>query len=454
MRPAPESLWLDALVEVRDRRPALERSSSVDVAIVGAGYTGLWTAHALLEADPSLRVALVEAEFAGYGASGRNGGWCVGALAGLDEWIEDPATQAGALALQRALHETVDEVGAVAEREAIDCHFAKGGTLHVATNAAQERRLRADLAFYRECGFGEDDYRWLEPEEASKRVRIRGGRGGLYSPHCAALQPARLARGLARAVAARGAKIYENTPALALGPGRVRTPGGELTADVVVRATEAYTARLPGERRAVLPLHSCMIATEPLPPGTWASLGLAARETFADARRVVVYGQRTADGRIAFGARGGYFPGSRVPDELPAALYRQVHAILLELLPELAGAAITHRWGGPLAIPRDWHPSVGFDREAGVAWAGGYVGEGVAASNLAGRTLADLILARDTELVRLPWVGHRSPRWEPEPLRWLAVTGLRRAADAVDQADAQGREPSAWQSALVRWLFD
>jgi glycine/D-amino acid oxidase-like deaminating enzyme len=215
------------------------------------------------------------------------------------------------------------------------------------------------------------------------------------------------------------------------------TDGGRLRATTVVRATEGYTGTLRGEQRSLLPIHSMMVATEPLPESVWKEIGLGQRETFADPRRIVIYGQRTADGRIAFGARGRYFYGREA---------------LESLFPVLRGYRITHRWGGALGVPRDWRPSVGIDRARGLAWAGGYVGEGVAASNLAGRTLAELLLDQATERVGLPLVGPPFPAWEPEPLRWLMVSGIRSLGDSIDRADLAGLAASGLRRAVFRSL--
>jgi glycine/D-amino acid oxidase-like deaminating enzyme len=182
-----------------------------------------------------------------------------------------------------------------------------------------------------------------------------------------------------------------------------------------------------------------MIATEPLPESDWERIGLRRRETFADERHMIIYGQRTADDRLAFGGRGApyHFGSSIAPsfDRSPA-VFTALHRTLEELFPALRGHAFTHGWGGPLGIPRDWHASVGLDQATGLAWAGGYVGDGVGTTNLAGRTLADLILGQDTALTALPWVNHRSPRWEPEPLRWL---GVNAGLQAMTAADAEER---------------
>jgi len=444
------SLWHATVPGSLEPRPSLGRDEQVDVAIVGAGYTGLWTAYYLAGLSPGIRVAVVEAETAGFGASGRNGGWCLGTLAGSEALMADPARRESGKRLQRALFETVDEVGRVCEQERIDCHFAKGGYLSVATVEAHREHLLEEVERWRALGFGVGDVRWLEPEESSARVRTQRNLGGLLLEHCAALHPARLARGLAEAVERRGVVIHERTPALALEPRCVRTPGGSLRADTVLCATEAYTRTLSGQLRRIVPMHSLMVATEPLPEEVWKEIGLGKRETFADPRRIVVYGQRTADGRIAFGTRGPYFYGSGIRDRFDAGdpAFARVRRTLESFFPILRDFAVTHRWGGPLGVPRDWRPSVGLDARRGLAWAGGYVGEGVAASNLAGRTVADLILGRKSELVGLPLVGPPFPNWEPEPLRWIGVAGMLRIGMSLDAAELAGRKTPRLRNAL------
>jgi glycine/D-amino acid oxidase-like deaminating enzyme len=412
------------------------------VAIVGAGYTGLWTAYYLRRADPGLRVALVEAEVAGFGASGRNGGWCSGLFPVSLARLAAEHGRDQAIRQYRAMQDTIGELGRVLTHEGLAADWAHGGTVTLARSQPQLTRARAELAEARSYGFGEDDLRLLSAAEARQRLAATGVLGGLFTPHCAVVHPAKLARSLAARVAEQ-APIYERTPALAIEPGRVRTPFGDLRADVVVRATEGFTATLAGARRTLAPVYSLMVATEPLPAELWDQLGLAGRETFADLRHLIIYGQRTANGRLAFGGRGApYHFGSRIRpgyDRVPA-VFDALRTTLGELLPPVRRLRFTHRWGGPLGIARDWHPSVGLDRTTGLAWAGGYVGDGVAASNLAGRTLAELILRSDGELGTLPWVNHRSPRWEPEPLRWLGANLGLRAMTWADRREAGGAE--------------
>ena len=279
--------------------------------------------------------------------------------------------------------------------------------------------------------------------------------GGTYTPHCAAIHPARLVRGLAQAVRDRGVQVFERTPVTEIAPRALRTPNGTVRAEYVIRATEGYTPGLPGLHRAVVPVYSLMIATEPLPEPVWAQIGLAGRPTFGDGRHLIIYGQRTADGRLAFGGRGApYHLGSAVRpsfDQEPA-VFEALRQTLGELFPAVADAKVTHRWGGPLGIARDWCASAGLDRASGVGWAGGYVGDGVSTTNLAGRTLADLILETGSDLTRLPWVNHRSRQWEAEPLRWLGINAGLRAMGWADQAERRTGRPSRVADVMGRFL--
>ncbi len=444
------SWWHESTPTSWTPRAPLPGDRDVDVAIVGGGLTGLWTAYYLAEADPTLRIAVLEAEVAGFGASGRNGGWCSALFpASLDKLAHldsgSPPDRAGALALHEAMRETVDEVGRAAEAEGIDAHWAKGGTIVLARTRAQLTRARDEVAHASRWGIGDDQLRLMTGQEARGVVAATSVRGATYTPDCAAIHPGRLVTGLAAAVERRGVAIYERTPVVSIDKGRARTVHGTVRADVVVRATEGYTRTLRGRRRELIPVYSLIIATEPLDAETWERIGLRRRETFSDHRHVIIYGQRTADDRLVFGGRGApyHFRSSLKPEfDRDERVFKMLRASLVDLFPLLATVRVTHSWGGALGVPRDWCASVGLDRESGVAWAGGYVGDGVSTTNLAGRTLRDLILGRDTELTDLPWVGHRSPKWEPEPLRWLGANGGLRAMRLADLEERVTRRPS------------
>jgi len=440
------SLWFDQLDEALTPRPALSGDIEVDVAIVGAGFTGLWTAYYLQAADPSLRIALLEKEIAGFGASGRNGGWCSALYPVSAATLADEHGRDAAIAQYAAMRATVNEVLRVVADERIAADAAHGGTVVLARNQVQLSRAVDEVAESAEYDLGTA---LLDADAARGRLAATQVVGGTFTPNCAAVQPAKLARGLARVVTDRGAALYEHTPVVEIQPHAALTRTGRVRAEYVVRATEGYTPTLAGERRTIAPVYSLIIATEPLSDATWDAIGLRERETFSDFRHLIIYGQRSADGRMVFGGRGApYHYASRIRpayDRVPK-VFAALHAELAELFPSLRAARITHRWGGPLGIARDWHASVGLDRATGVAWAGGYVGDGVSTTNLAGRTVTDLILNRDTELTRLPWVGHRIRAWEPEPLRWLGANAGLRAMTWADAAEARRGRPSRMAS--------
>jgi len=266
--------------------------------------------------------------------------------------------------------------------------------------------------------------------------------GAVLWAHGAAIHPAKLVHGLAEATERRGVTIYEGTAAEHLHKGTVETNRGTVHADMVVRATEGYTSQLPGESRSTIPLYSLMVATEPLSSDMWDSIGLANRQTFSDFRNLIIYGQRTADGRLAFGGRGApYHFKSRIDPsfDIDDTVHRELVRSLVEFLPQLADVDVSHRWGGPLGVRRDWRPYVNVDRFNRVAAAGGYVGDGVATAQLAGRTLAELIVEAESPRTSLPWVNHHSRSWEPEPIRWLGVNmGLRLAAEADRREERSG----------------
>jgi glycine/D-amino acid oxidase-like deaminating enzyme len=422
------SFWWDDIGGLRRTRDPLGSPLECDVAVVGGGYTGLWTALELRRAEPSLEVVVLEREACGFGASGRNGGWLLGDLAG------GPSP-----ALTAAIRATVDEAAAAIEREGIDCDLVKDGTLSVAVDDVNVARLRDGAGGASEppmAGRGT----WMDAAALAERVRVAGALGALFDPECARIHPAKLARGLADAAERAGARIFEGTEVGAIEPHRVTTPAGDVRARWVVQATEGYTLG-----RTIAPISSSMIVTEPLPPDAWDEIGWAGAETMLAAAHVYCYLQRTADGRIAIGGRGTPYRWrganrrmERPDDRTIASLRTRLDA----LFPAVSGVATAAAWTGVLGVARDWTPAVRADPATGLAFAGGYVGEGVAAANLAGRTLRDLILGRETELTRLDWVGHTSPRWEPDPLRWIGIRTVYALYRAADRAEARSGRPS------------
>ncbi len=425
-------------------RPELPGSLSADVAIVGAGYTGLWTAYYLKQAQPDLRIVIIEQRHAGYGASGRNGGWLTAAITGGREQYVKSHGRDAAERFQRAMNETVDEVIRVADAEGIDADITKGGEFNVAYTPAQESRIRAFAAA--EQQWKHTDLQLLEAPEAMAKINVANTRAAVWHPHSARIQPAKLASGLADAVERLGVEIYERTRAVEISPHTVRTTHGTVSAQYVVRATEGFTANLTGLHRLWLPMNSSLIATEPLSKDVWDELNWSQGEVLGDFAHVYMYAQRTADDRIAIGGRGvPYKYGSKTDTDgqTPEVTAQTLSEILHRFFPATRGAEIDHLWSGVLGVPRDWAATVGLDRKTGIAWGGGYVGTGVTSTNLAGRTITDLILGNDSEIASLPWVNHRVRKWEPEPLRWIATKGLYAAYGVADRSELAGRQKTS-----------
>jgi glycine/D-amino acid oxidase-like deaminating enzyme len=452
------SLWMDQLDDPLQARPSLQHDIQADVAIIGAGYTGLWTAYYLKRHAPQLRVVILEAETAGFGASGRNGGWLMGNLLGEDHLLAARPSAARKASFD-LLHAIPDEVAEVVAREGIDCDLRKGGVLYCAARyPEQEVRLRDYLEHLRELGLGEDDYRWLSPSELAAQLRVANAYGALYSPHCATIQPAKLVRSLARSVEDMGVELYERSPVIDWQPGQVRTSKARVTADWVVPAIEGYAATLPPLGNHQLPVQSLIVATEPLPADIWAGIGLERGQAFSEFSRQVTYGQRSLDDRLIFGARGGYRFGGRLRNDFNLTEdERGLRRYLMgELFPQLRNVRFSHSWGGNLGMARRFQPHMLRDSRNRIALSGGYGGEGVGASNLGGQTLADLILGRDSELLHQPWVLNdspisRLPRWEPEPCRWLGYNAIIRSFVHEDEVLANPRSP-AWRRRLAQAL--
>jgi glycine/D-amino acid oxidase-like deaminating enzyme len=445
MRNGELGFWWRSLGGPPSPRAPLEGAAEADVVIVGAGYTGLWTAYYLKLAEPSLRVVVLERERAGYGASGRNGGWVSGFFSGPARVYERRRGREGLLALQRAMLDTVDEVGRFLIEHGVDADFVKGGHLTVALNDAQALRLHESLRDARTRGYAEQDLGAIDTGALARRVRVEGARGGAFTPHVARAHPVKLLLGLAAAAERLGVRIHESTPVSEVRPHEARTPMGPVRARWVVRASEGYTARLRGLGRALAPVNSSMIVTEPLPAHAWEEIGWTGAEVLSDGAHVYCYVQRTADGRIAIGGRGvpyRFASGTGAAGETAQGTIAQLRERLGSMFPAAAAVPLDHAWSGVLGVPRDWCVSVQADPGSGLAWAGGYVGLGVAAANLAGRTLRDLILGRTSALTTLPWVGHSPPRWEPEPLRWLAINGLYALYRHADRAERHRGRPS------------
>ncbi len=452
--PAPKSLWLS---DLRPIVPADQVTGDLDydVAIAGAGFTGLWTAYYLKKSDPSLRIGVFEAKFAGFGASGRNGGWASALFASSKSKVARLYGADASKRLFRALAASIDEIGNVVAGEAIDADFHKGGTLTLARNKMQLQRLQEELATERSFGFDEEDFRLLDPAEANERIGASGVLGAGFTPHCARIHPAKLARGLRDVVVGLGVRVHEASLVSEIRPGRLQVNGCTVRADAVIDALEGYRSALRGGNRFTVPVYSLMIATEPLDEDRLAAVGLRDFETFADERHLIIYGQRSQDNRIVFGGRGApYHFGSGISPAFDQddSVFASLAETLVDLVPALSGARVTHSWGGPLGVPRDFFSSVTFDPGVGMGYAGGYVGDGVTTTNLAGRILADLFRGVKSDVTDLCIVGHPPKAWEPEPLRYLGINAGLRMAAAVDDAEWKDRPAPRYSGILLSMI--
>ncbi|WP_113446857.1 NAD(P)/FAD-dependent oxidoreductase [Rhizobium cremeum] len=435
------SFWYADIGGIPEKRPPLPGDREADVCIIGAGYTGLWTAYYLKKADPSLDVVIVEREFAGFGASGRNGGWLSGGFSWSREKYEKTSGRGAVVDMQNAMAGTVDEVERVTKVEGIDADLIRVDNLIAATNTAQMKRIRQEYQYALDWQVPRERIQLLSAEQAAARIRLANIQGAVSYRGMARVQPAKLVRGLARVVEALGAWIYEGTTVTRFEKGRVETDRGTVRAPVIIRATEGFSAGLPGFERTWLALNSAQIVTEPVPEALWREIGWEGHELLGDAAHAYCYAQRTREGRITMGGRGvPYRYGSKtdVNGQTQQATIDQLYGILTRLLPQTKSLRIDHAWCGVLGVPRDWCTTAGFDRSTGIGWAGGYVGLGVSSSNLAGRTLADLILNRETELTGLPWVNRTVREWEPEPFRWLGVHSMYQLYRMADRREFAG----------------
>jgi glycine/D-amino acid oxidase-like deaminating enzyme len=451
------SFWLETAGDQLQPRPALIQSAEADVAILGGGYTGLWTAYYLLRENPGLRVAVVEKEIVGFGASGRNGGWCSSKFPVTPRMLEQRFGRDAAHSLMLAMNASVDEIARFCQDEEIDAHFHKGGILTLARGAFQLPLIREAYAGYERLGLS-GQYHLMSAEEARQRVNVTEVHGALYASENASVHPGRLVRGLARAIEQRGAVIYERTEVTDFAGGaapRLRTPGGELRAKkALVLAGEAYLTRLSKLHRALLPVYSLIALTEPLTERQWSQIGWQNRESLASSNYTVDYLTRTPDGRILFGSRGApYRFGSKITDDQDrhAETHARIRRTVVEWFPMLEGIKFTHTWGGPVGMPRDWMPAVAFDPATRIGFARGYTGQGVSTTNLAGRVLAGLIAGKRSGLETLPLAQRQSPDWEREPLRWIVVRYMQDAFLRIDTAAKTG-QPSPKDAFIAEFL--
>jgi glycine/D-amino acid oxidase-like deaminating enzyme len=443
---ASRSFWLEA--DPYTAGPPLAGDVRVDVAIIGGGFTGLWTAHFLLRADPSLKVAVIEREVVGYGASGRNGGF---AMTLLSRSLHDLLQSFGANAA-RAAHESVaqsvDAIGEFSATHGVACDYEKSGFIGVATDESQIARIEADRRAAETLGIS--SIRFIPGDELRHQIQSPLYRCGLEEKTCALVNPAKLVRGIARVVRQQSGIIYEQTGVERIertdGTVDIRTAHGTVRADKVVLATNAYAVQFPEFRRLLIPLYSYIVLTEPLNEGQWASIGWQGRQGLEDKRTYIHYFRPTADARILMGGEDApYHYGSSVGaqhDRNPR-VFDTLQRDLKTIYPQLAGVRFTHQWGGPVAVTARFVPAFGSVDGDRIHYGFGYSGHGVAPTHVGGQILRDLVLGRETELTQLCFVRSKAIPFPPEPWRYLGVNLARRSLLAQDRKGKPKNDPWA-----------
>jgi glycine/D-amino acid oxidase-like deaminating enzyme len=433
--PLPRSMWLETYGAYTPG-PALQGDSAVDVAIIGGGYTGLTTAYELRRADPALRVAVLEARDVGYGSSGRNGSFGM-TVVGLG--FHGTALIKGREFLRRAhtyMVRAVDEMSALIEREQLDCDYIRPGFLRVGTTPGYVRRLQSEVKLMNDLGF--DDIYWLDGPEVRQRIDSPLHLGALWEPRLVLVHPLKLVRAEKELAQRHGAVVHENSPVLRVsgrGPFRLQTPGGTLTAEKLVFATNAYSHLFPGLTRKQVPAFTHMMSTEPLTEEQLSRVGWQGREGLEDSRNLIHHYRLTLDNRITMGGGpvGFTWGNSLYGDDSPTA-WRKVEERFRLTFPQLHDVRFSHRWGGPFSVTTDLVPAMGYLGSERAVYSLGCIGHGVSMTHLNAQTLRDMILQRKTDLVEGPFVRKRLLPWPPEPVRSAAGYGMRAVLQAEDHA--------------------
>lgn len=424
-----KSLWAEGFTS--QQFPPLAENLECDVAIVGGGLSGLWSAFHLLKVKPELKIALFEARHIGYGASGRNGGWISADYPVYRSTLEKRHGKNVADLVFASLKKSIDEIGNFANHHAPKAGFVKGGTVMFARNKAQETRLKSGI---------DDEHQWLDRDELNAIIRIAGTRGGLHNEHCASANPMQLVLGLAKFLSGK-ISIYEGSTASEIAPHMLAVNASVVKAPIIINATEVFRSA-PREQ---IPLYSLMVATEPLTESQWQEIGNSRRATFAEGLHLINYAQRTPDNRLAIGGRGARYPfGSRKSSEIEnsAQVHQSIRKLAQSWFPQISDMKFTHAWGGAVAITRDWEPYVRWDREFGYGIIGGYAGDGMTMTYLASKALVQEIIDGTDDIRGLHFINRRSRNWELEPLRYAAINTLVKLSDIADYEEKLTNRPS------------
>jgi glycine/D-amino acid oxidase-like deaminating enzyme len=429
------SFWLATCLPYQPNAP-LQGEVHADVAIIGGGFTGMSTAYYLRKADPSLKVVVLESEVIGFGASGRNGSFAMTVIGlGIDVLAMLKGKQA-ALEGHRYMERAVDTVGELVEENNLDCDYTRPGFLRMATTPGYVKKIKKQIELCHALGITGID--WLERDAARAEVNSDLYLGAWWEPRMALVNPVKLVREMKRVAQNLGAEIYEHTPVTTIERGAnftLQTPGGNVIAQKIVFATNAYSHLFPMIRRKQIPAWTYMVATEPLSDKQFDAIGWQHRQGVEDARNLIHYYRISPDNRLLMGGGPvGLGFGDNMNFDSDANAWRHLEEHIGYVFPALKGIKITHRWGGPFSVTVDLTPALGYVGDKRAVYSLGCIGHGVSMSHLNGQTIRDLILEKQTDLTDVFFVNRRVIPWPPEPLRLGLSLGIRAYLQIEDWA--------------------
>ena len=430
-----KSFWLATYGDYLPN-PPLQGDLKVDIAIIGAGFTGLSTAYNLRREDAGLSVAVLEAEVVGFGASGRNGGFSM-TLFGLEPAVTKALFgHQKTVEAHRYMERSVDYVDELVKEHNLQSEYWFPGFLRAATTPGYVKRIQHDLEILTSMGI--TGISWIEADEIKKEVNSPRFLGGWWEPRSGLLNPAKQVRELKRLAIQYGAQVYENTPVTEIHRAEdltLATPQGKVSAKKVIFATNAYSHLIPELKRKQVPAFTHMVVTEPLSQAQLEPIGWKNRQGIEDARNLVHYFRLTIDNRITMGGSDVSLAyGGDMDHDMNPQTFAMLEQDILWLFPHLKGIQITHRWGGPVSVPLQMAPAIGFIGDQRAIFSLGCVGHGVSMTHLNGRTLADLALERKTDLTDVWFVNRHMIPWPPEPIRMAAsqlIRGYLRLEDRI-----------------------
>ena len=406
---------------------ALREDIDVDVAIIGGGFTGLSTAYHLKKTEPAMRIAILESEVIGFGASGRNGGFNM-TLFGLT--LSITALRFGKTKAREAHHymeRAVDLLRDLVHELKLDCEYEHPGFLRVATSEKYRKRILHEVELAHKLGL--EGIEWLEKDRTQEEVKSPLYLGAWWEPRCGILNPAKLAWSWAETIRPMGIEIYERTPVMEVsrGPHKIAlsTAGGKIHAGKVVFATNAWSHFFPGLKRKQIPVWTHIVITEPLTGEQCRAIGWQNRQGIEDARNLVHYYRLTADNRIVMGGRDvSLSKGNEMNRDHNEEIFEELRNDVREIFPPLRDIKFSDAWGGPVSVPIDMAPAIGYLGDKRAIYSLGCVGHGVSLTHLNGQTVRDLVLERQTDLSDVFFVNRTTIPWPPEPLRALTIKAI------------------------------